>query len=82
MSYKPQVVLITGATGDFGKAFAKRFIDLGSKVILHGRNPEKLEKLRSELGGKAYPLIFDVTDKKQTIDAIQKSQKSFLAWIY
>ena len=70
MSYKPEIVLITGATGDFGKAFAKRFIALGSKVIIHGRSKEKVKAVQDELGGETCPLIFDITDKEATIKAI------------
>lgn len=49
-SYKPACVLITGATGDFGRAFAKRFAALGCKLVLAGRNPDKLAALQEELG--------------------------------
>lgn len=48
--YKPKTVLITGSTGDFGRAFARRFSDMGCKLILAGRNVEKLEKLQEDLG--------------------------------
>lgn len=48
--YKPKIVCITGATGDFGRAFAHRFNDLGCNLILLGRNLEKLQSLQNELG--------------------------------
>lgn len=51
-NHHPRTVLITGATGDFGKAFAKRFAALGCRLILAGRNVEKLSKLQYELGEK------------------------------
>lgn len=47
--YAPKTVLITGATGDFGYAFCKRFADLGCKLILTGRNVEKLTQLDRSL---------------------------------
>ena len=49
MTYIPNTAFITGATGDFGHAFAKRFAQVGSKLILHGRSEEKLKRLVSEL---------------------------------
>ncbi len=49
--YVPQCVLITGATGDFGRAFAHRFAALGAKIVLHGRNLDKLKVLQAELSG-------------------------------
>lgn len=45
----PNIVLITGVTGDFGRAFAFRFAKAGAKLILNGRNTEKLEALKKEL---------------------------------
>ncbi|HEY0666611.1 MAG TPA: SDR family NAD(P)-dependent oxidoreductase [Sphingobacteriaceae bacterium] len=49
-----QVILITGATDGLGKALAFRLAALGTSIILHGRDPEKgdkvLEELRRETG--------------------------------
>ena len=62
MTYIPKTVLITGATGDFGRAFAKRFAAIGSSLILHGRSPEKLATLATEFP-EAKTLCFDITDR-------------------
>lgn len=70
--YVPNIVLITGATGDFGKAFAKRFAALGSKLILHGRDSKKLADLLKEFPG-AYGVEFDMTDRtamKKSIETL------------
>lgn len=69
-AYKPDCVLITGASGDFGKAFAKRFAALGCKLILHGRDEQKIDALRSALGGATHPVIFDMADKQAMQAAI------------
>lgn len=76
--YNPDIVLITGATGDFGKAFSKRFAAIGSKLVLHGRDPKKLDDLV-----KQYPrsigIAFDMTDKvtmKKAIDTLPESHKN------
>lgn len=81
-SYVPDVVLITGASGDFGKAFARRFAQLGSKLVLIGRNAEKIDLLRAELeqGYKAdiHTCIFDMQDKggmKQAIERIPETHR-------
>lgn len=42
-------VAITGATDGIGKAFAQELHRQGFKVILIGRNPQKLEAVRAEL---------------------------------
>ncbi|MGE4314192.1 MAG: SDR family NAD(P)-dependent oxidoreductase [Pseudobdellovibrionaceae bacterium] len=70
-----QTVLITGATGDFGKAFAARFIARGDHVILHGRSADKLAALQQELDGNTSTLCFDVTDA----DAVAKAMKGLPA---
>jgi len=67
----PRTVLITGATGDFGKAFARRFVALGSKLVLIGRNLEKLQTLAEDLEAQTYISAFDMTDKELMCDAIE-----------
>ena len=42
-------VLITGATGGLGKAFATLLAEKGENVILTGRSAEKLNSLKEEL---------------------------------
>jgi NADP-dependent 3-hydroxy acid dehydrogenase YdfG len=64
-----KTVLITGATGDFGKAFAQKFYDGGFSLILHGRNPEKLAALQEEFPGSQV-LCFDITDMDAVADAL------------
>ncbi|ROW15211.1 hypothetical protein VPNG_03070 [Cytospora leucostoma] len=44
-------ILIIGATTGIGEAFARRFHGLGKKVIITGRNQEKLKNLAQELPG-------------------------------
>ncbi len=75
--YKPKIVLITGATGDFGKAFAKKFADLGCALILHGRNAEKLESLRQEFTVPVHTALFDITDRTAMETAIAELPSPF-----
>ena len=42
-------VLITGATGGFGKSLAEAFILAGYDLIIHGRNEKKVDILKEEL---------------------------------
>jgi len=64
-----KTVLITGATGDFGKAFARKFSDAGYALILHGRNQGKLDAMKEEFA-EARTLCFDITDEKAVVDAL------------
>lgn len=57
----PSCVLVTGATGDFGRAFVARFAALGSKIIVHGRDAKKVEALVASLSVPAYGMVCDIT---------------------
>lgn len=73
-AYIPKIVLITGATGDFGTAFAHRFAALGSKLVLVGRNVEKLnvlsEVLYVQYKAETYECAFDIQDKVAMVEAL------------
>lgn len=75
--HTPKTVLITGATGDFGTAFAKRFAAIGSKIIIHGRSADKVAALCDALNVPTHPLIFDVTDKEATLREIAAIPEDF-----
>ena len=79
--HHPEIVLITGATGDFGRAFAERFAAIGSKLILHGRNEEKIMALAQDLSSKyktsVHSIIYDIQDKQAMIDAFSSLPKDF-----
>lgn len=44
-----KTILVTGATDGIGFATAKALVQLGHTVLLHGRNPKKLEAVEAEL---------------------------------
>ncbi|MDN6310217.1 MAG: SDR family oxidoreductase [Psychroflexus sp.] len=49
---KNKVVIITGAGSGMGYATAKRFVKDGFKVVLNGRNENKLKKAAAEIGSE------------------------------
>ncbi|TKA71134.1 hypothetical protein B0A55_08216 [Friedmanniomyces simplex] len=60
--------LVTGANDGIGRAFADELLSRGFNVLLHGRNPEKLERVKKELAAK-YPrrtLDIAVADASRT----------------
>ena len=71
-----KTILITGATSGFGKAIAQRFAQNGYTVAISGRREDRLEELKKELedayGVKVIALNFDVRDKNQVKDAIDR----------
>lgn len=74
--HTPGVVFITGATGDFGKAFVKRFAALGCKLVLHGRDQSKVDALCKEYKN-AHGAVFDITDKRAMKAAIDSLPADF-----
>lgn len=72
---KNKITLITGSTDGIGKACANKFASAGARLILNGRNPEKLQTLKQELTEKyaveVFPLLFDVRDRNAASQAIE-----------
>jgi 3-oxoacyl-[acyl-carrier protein] reductase len=66
-------ILVTGGSTGIGKATAKMLIDKGAKVIITGRNEERLMKTANEIG--AIPLQFDISD----LDSIQQKAQEALS---
>ncbi len=50
MTERIERVIITGASSGIGRDLARRFVAAGSRVIINGRDPAKLERVRAELG--------------------------------
>lgn len=79
--YKPKCVMITGATGDFGRAFVDRFAATGARLVLAGRSGEKLAVMQQELRDKhdikAHAAIFDMEDKSAMEQAFLNIPDSF-----
>ena len=70
-----KIVLITGATSGIGLACARKFAKNGDKVILTGRNEQRLSEIRKELetkGAQVLTLAFDVRDREKAAKYIQE----------
>ena len=69
-----KTVLITGATSGIGLGCARKFAANGDRLILTGRNGEKLEQIRQELaaqGTEVLVLAFDVRNREAATAAIE-----------
>ena len=55
-----KIVLITGATSGIGLACARKFAANGDKLILTGRNEQRLAEIKKELDAEVITLAFDV----------------------
>jgi gluconate 5-dehydrogenase len=72
---KDKTALITGSGSGIGLALAEGLAGAGAKIILNGRNREKLDAAAQNLekqGAKVLKLVFDVTDSKSVKKAIEK----------
>ena len=68
MNYRNKVVLITGATSGIGEACAAAFGAAGAKLVITGRNPQKLEDCAAQLRAKNYPVLPILADAGSEAD--------------
>ena len=69
-----KTVLITGATSGIGLGCARKFASNGDRLILTGRNAQRLEEIRNELaarGTEVLTLVFDVRDREKATQSIE-----------
>ena len=60
-----KIVLITGATSGIGLACARKFAANGDKLILIGRNEQRLAEIKKELDTEVITLAFDVRNREE-----------------
>lgn len=75
-----KTVLITGATSGIGLACARKFADNGDRLILTGRNENRLAEIRKKLEEKGIDVLtlaFDVRDTQKATKYIQGLPKEW-----
>lgn len=60
-----KTILITGATDGIGRATAVALANLGHDIIAHGRDAQKLQQLKAEIGESLTTVQADMSDLSQ-----------------
>jgi len=72
-----RVALVTGASSGLGRHFALVLARAGAKVAICARRSDKLEALAEEIaaaGGRALPLVMDVTERATIVEAFAHAE--------
>ena len=75
-SMEGKAALVTGASSGIGRALAVGLAEAGATVGVNGRNRERAEQTCSmieEVGGKAFPLIADLTEVEDCRELIARA---------
>jgi NAD(P)-dependent dehydrogenase (short-subunit alcohol dehydrogenase family) len=68
-----KVILVTGSTTGIGEAIARRSVDEGARVMVHGRDEERAREVAGDLGDAARFVTADLADPdcaEQVIQAV------------
>ncbi len=79
-SIRGKIILMSGATGVLGSAIASSLASHGARLLILGRNPEKVDSLVSRIvsaNGKAFPFVADVTSEEDLSKVYQNIDKAF-----
>jgi len=70
-----KVALVTGASGGIGGAIAKALHARGASIVLSGTRAEALEKVKSELGSRAFVAVCNLGDK-DSVEGLVKAAEA------
>jgi NAD(P)-dependent dehydrogenase (short-subunit alcohol dehydrogenase family) len=78
---KDRVVIITGGSSGMGKYMAKHFFQEGAKVVITGRNLERLEQAKKEIesqgNGEIITIAMDVRNPDDVDKMVQETDQKF-----
>jgi gluconate 5-dehydrogenase len=73
-----RVALVTGSSEGIGFALAEGLGAAGARVVINGRNEEKLQAARESLAGRGIAVEavrFDVSDRPTVFDAVERIER-------
>lgn len=71
--FNDQVIVVTGGGSGIGRCVAHELASLGARVVITGRNEDKLARVKAEItedGGQADSIAFDIRDEDQVKAAV------------
>lgn len=71
MRLRDKVIIVTGSTTGIGEAIARRCVAEGARVLVHGRDPGRGERLVAELGSSARLHVDDLADPEASARVVQ-----------
>ncbi|MBI4231782.1 SDR family NAD(P)-dependent oxidoreductase, partial [Candidatus Peregrinibacteria bacterium] len=80
MDISKKVTIVTGASKGIGRAIALKFAEVGSDVVVAGRDTDGLQctvDAINGLGRRALPINVDVTDSAQVNKMIEQAVDKF-----
>jgi len=70
-----QAIVVLGAYGGVGEALCRRLANRGARLLVAGRDPERLARLAAEVGGEAF--ILDATQPGQVEACLRRAVDVF-----
>jgi 3-oxoacyl-[acyl-carrier protein] reductase len=70
-----KTALVTGASGGIGGAIAKALHAQGATVVLSGTRADALEKVKADLGSRAFVAVCNLADK-ESVEALPKAAEA------
>jgi NAD(P)-dependent dehydrogenase (short-subunit alcohol dehydrogenase family) len=64
MRFDGKRIVVIGGTSGIGLATAKMAVENGAEVVIASRNPDRLDKARSEIGGKTEAFPLDISKEE------------------
>jgi len=82
--YKDKLAVVTGAGDGIGEMLARKLADAGMRVGVQDIRAEAAERVARSIGGAAFPLVFDVSDRDACLSAasaLESHGSLSLLWI-
>ena len=80
-SLEGKTILVTGASSGIGRGIAIACADIGARLILNGRNRERLEDTCAQLSGEGHQILVGDLSKQEEIERISKEVPELQGWV-